>query len=185
MMTILISVPSPAPILDPIPGSGYGAMKNIRHSAGVMADMLGSTTTGSGAGAGPTRHVVAYEYFGNWWLRFNLRGRLETAFPVLSPITRGRTSWDVFILVIVLYSAVTVPLAFSYGLPHSALLSAVEWTLTALYVVDIAINFRTAHFNDDGNMVCAVFQLSECAVLDRLYSSVPTSGRYMDDLPSP
>ncbi|GIL81620.1 hypothetical protein Vretifemale_10634, partial [Volvox reticuliferus] len=102
---------------------------------------------------GPTRHVVPYEEFNNWWLRFNLRGRLEDAFPVLAPNTRGRTSWDIFVLTLVLYSAVTVPLAFSYGLPSSFVLDAVDWILTAVYVIDIGINFRTAYHDDDGNLV--------------------------------
>ncbi|GIL58478.1 hypothetical protein Vafri_13605 [Volvox africanus] len=125
-------------------------IRKSRRSAGAVSGVFVFGGTYSG---GPTRHVVSYEEFNNWWLRFNLRGRLEDAFPVLAPNTSGRTSWDVFVLTLVLYSAVTVPLAFSYGLPRYPALDAVEWILTAVYIIDISINFRTAYHDDDGNMV--------------------------------
>lgn len=133
-----------------------GQILGYRHSAGVVAGLLTTTTSlGGGSGSrGSRRHVVqSVQLYSRWWLRLNLRGRLEAAFPVVAPITTRRTAWDIGIMVLVLYSAVTVPLAFSYGMPSNTALTALEWGLTVLYTMDICLCFRTGFCNADGNLV--------------------------------
>ncbi|KXZ50270.1 hypothetical protein GPECTOR_17g909 [Gonium pectorale] len=91
--------------------------------------------------------------FAEWWMRYNPLGKLEGLVPIIGPNTRRKLAWDIFIMCLVLYNAVMVPLAFSYGVPDHLGFTLVEYVLTAFYAVDMAVSFRTAYYDDDGNMV--------------------------------
>ncbi|KAG2436218.1 hypothetical protein HXX76_006530 [Chlamydomonas incerta] len=137
-------------------GGSIGSFRAVRDDRSGQVQGAGACAAGGSEGAGGAaaagRHVVAVAGRG-WWERVNLSGRLDALLPVVHPNTRRRTAWDVFIMCLVIYNAVTVPLAFSYGLPHSRLLSAVEWLLTGLYATDMGVSFRTAFFDDEGTLV--------------------------------
>ncbi|GFR48311.1 hypothetical protein Agub_g10192 [Astrephomene gubernaculifera] len=124
-------------------GGAPSRLLKHRNAAGGLA---------LGFSAVPLRHVVSRD-LGSWWLRFNLHGRMDSAFPVIAPHTWAKTAWDLFIMVLVLYNSVLVPLAFSYGLPDWPALFILEWVMTFLYLVDMAVSFRTGYYDDDGNVV--------------------------------
>lgn len=46
-------------------------------------------------------------------------GWLDKSLPIFLPHTRGRRVWEVGIMVLVLYNAVSVPLDVSFGMPDS------------------------------------------------------------------
>ncbi|PNG99481.1 Potassium voltage-gated channel subfamily H member 7, partial [Tetrabaena socialis] len=54
---------------------------------------------------------------------------------------------------LVIWTAITVPLSVSYGLPAMRLWDAIGYTVTGLFVIDLLVNFRTAFYNHQGEMI--------------------------------
>jgi hypothetical protein len=70
---------------------------------------------------------------------------------VLLPMSRVRLSWDLFILILILYYIIAVPinLAFPYTVPPDIM----EYTLNAFFLLDIFLNFFTAVYTSEGNLI--------------------------------
>lgn len=47
----------------------------------------------------------------------------------------------------VVWTAVTVPLSVSYGMPHTTPWDVADYMMTVLFGIDLLINFRTAFYN--------------------------------------
>ena len=149
-------------------GSGKGTHTSTSHTKNSQ------TTNGRGwqaAPAGSAKHVT--QSFSNSARELRaVRMSLTTSYQMESPLVKasiwlrrhvptfypkdpGRVAWDIFIMVFIIYNAVTVPLIVSYGLPSSmGVFDILNWCIDLLFLVDICINFRTAYFNEQGNLVC-------------------------------
>jgi hypothetical protein len=68
---------------------------------------------------------------------------------VLFPVAPRKFKWDIFMLAIILYSAVTVP--FRLAMDHAAEDSwwTLEVAISLCFLTDMALNFRTAYVDGD------------------------------------
>ncbi len=65
--------------------------------------------------------------------------------PSRAPPRRCRRRWDIFIMVLVLYNAVAVPLDVSFGMPQDRhIVDYLEYSVDLIFLFDIFGNFRTA-----------------------------------------
>ncbi|KAG2485209.1 hypothetical protein HYH03_015996 [Edaphochlamys debaryana] len=96
----------------------------------------------------------------SWWLR--LRERMQAwhplvvadaVLPIFNPDHPYKRGWDILVMSMVMWTAVTVPLSVSYGLPHSAPWAAADYAMTCLFAVDLVVNFRTAFYNFQGELI--------------------------------
>ncbi|KAG2485216.1 hypothetical protein HYH03_016003 [Edaphochlamys debaryana] len=83
----------------------------------------------------------------------DMRGIMDSILPIYNPDTLPKKSWDVFIMSLVVWTAVTVPLSVSYGMPHGTPWEAVDYTMTAMFAIDLILNFRTAFYNHQGELI--------------------------------
>ena len=59
-------------------------------------------------------------------------------------------SWDLFIMVFVIFCAIEVPLEISYGVPNTDnIIDILNWA----FAVDIRLCFRTAYVDEQGYLV--------------------------------
>ena len=56
-------------------------------------------------------------------------------------------SWDILIMMLVVYTAITVPLDVSFGMPRDGAVSGLRYGLDVLFALDLGVQFRTAYFN--------------------------------------
>lgn len=61
--------------------------------------------------------------------------------------------WEIFIMCLVLYNAVSVPLDVSFGMPDQVALIIVEYGVDLIYAMDIIGNFRAAYVDAQGHLV--------------------------------
>ena len=64
---------------------------------------------------------------------------------VILPFSRFRTSWDVLMLVLVLWTAVVLPFTLGFAVEPDPGVVILEICLDVLFIVDICLNFRTAY----------------------------------------
>jgi hypothetical protein len=76
---------------------------------------------------------------------------IELGWFLLLPMSKTRLSWDLLILILILYYVVAVPinLAFPYTTPPNA----IEYTLNAFFLLDIILNFFTAVYTSEGTLI--------------------------------
>jgi hypothetical protein len=75
------------------------------------------------------------------------RGITDSLLPILRPDSRGKKAWDLLIMVVVVWTVITVPLSVSYGMPDTGPWNSADHVMTALFGLDLLINFRTAFYN--------------------------------------
>lgn len=68
---------------------------------------------------------------------------------IILPTDAWKEAWDVFVLVLIMYSAVFVPYRICFSAPAEGLLSLFEELLTVAFIFDVVFNFNTA-FLDAG-----------------------------------
>ena len=66
------------------------------------------------------------------------------AHGVLLPWNRFRVWWDMMVLALVTYTAVTLPIFLSYSVSIPPAVQGLEISMDVVFLVDIALNFRTA-----------------------------------------
>ncbi|PNH03952.1 Potassium voltage-gated channel subfamily H member 7 [Tetrabaena socialis] len=134
-------------------GHGHG------HGRGPMrVSHGGGSTTGAGSlrQASLRRSASSFIERPSLWYRIthaDVRGILDSLLPIYSPNTLARRAWDLLIMALVIWTAITVPLSVSYGLPAMRLWDAIGYTVTGLFVIDLLVNFRTAFYNHQGELV--------------------------------
>jgi len=69
---------------------------------------------------------------------------------IVLPNNTWRSTWDWILILLVIYSALTVPLeiSFKYDAPLGILV--IDWFVDVFFILDIFLNFRTAFYNYDG-----------------------------------
>ncbi|KAG2430570.1 hypothetical protein HXX76_010089 [Chlamydomonas incerta] len=78
---------------------------------------------------------------------------MDACLPILRPDTIGRRSWDLVVMSMVVWTAVTVPLSVSFGTPDTLLWNAADHFMTGLFGIDLLVNFRTAFYNHQGELM--------------------------------
>eukprot|EP00198_Chlamydomonas_reinhardtii_P004689 XP_001694025.1 predicted protein [Chlamydomonas reinhardtii] len=78
---------------------------------------------------------------------------MDACLPILRPDTIGRRMWDLLVMGMVVWTAVTVPLSVSFGTPRTLIWDAADHIMTALFGVDLLVNFRTAFYNHQGELI--------------------------------
>ncbi|KAG2446601.1 hypothetical protein HYH02_008586, partial [Chlamydomonas schloesseri] len=81
------------------------------------------------------------------------RGITDSILPILNPDTRAKRTWDLVVMSMVVWTAVTVPLSVSFGMPHTTPWDVADYIMTVLFGVDLLINFRTAYYNHQGELI--------------------------------
>ena len=76
--------------------------------------------------------------------------RLAGSF-ILDPRKSVRRSWDFTVMFFVLYTACAVPYDTAFSPPVGALRSRFELAVTAIFAVDIALNFFTGRVDKTGS----------------------------------
>ena len=92
------------------------------------------------------RHVDEYSYLTEMLKAPELRG-------VLLPFSRARTLWDLLTMLLVVYTALWLPLYFVYDVEVPPAMTAFEMAVDVIFIADIALNFRTAYVTPQATLV--------------------------------
>ncbi|GLI60371.1 hypothetical protein VaNZ11_002496, partial [Volvox africanus] len=91
------------------------------------------------------------------WLKIQVLSPLllmDMALPLMHPASLPRMTWDIVMLVVVLYVAVVTPLKISFPeATHLLILHVVDLVATACLSVDVIVNLRTAYISPIGELV--------------------------------
>ncbi|GLI61419.1 hypothetical protein VaNZ11_003776 [Volvox africanus] len=90
---------------------------------------------------------------GIWHRILHLHAVIDGILPIFSPESFLRRVWDLVIMTLVIWTAVTVPLSVSFGLPDTPELQVAGYAVTAMYALDLFANFRTAYYNHQAELV--------------------------------
>ena len=71
--------------------------------------------------------------------------------------SRWRRRWDYLLVTIVLYNCFTIPLELAFAAESHP---AVDWGIDAFFWIDLALNFRTTYFDEDGELVTDVWAIT-------------------------
>lgn len=106
------------------------------------------------AGSTYTRHHIARLSKGNWTDRImHYASWVNKSLPMFNPLTGRRRAWEIFIMVLVLYNAVSVPLDVSYGMPSQGnIVMYLDYAIDLMFAIDIFATFRTAYIDDQGRL---------------------------------
>ncbi|GLC33903.1 hypothetical protein PLESTB_000816300 [Pleodorina starrii] len=79
---------------------------------------------------------------------------VDTALPVALPTSPARTWWTVWFLLLVLYSAVDVPLHIAFeSWRRLQPVTCLSWLCCVTFCVDIIVRFRTSHVTSQGEVI--------------------------------
>ena len=73
----------------------------------------------------------------------------QTKAGVLFPSGTFKFRWDLVIVIVILYSSVTVPFRLCMGKEAEGAWWWLEMTISLVFIVDLALNFRTAYLDGD------------------------------------
>ena len=72
---------------------------------------------------------------------------------LLPPSSRFKERWDLMILLFVLYNCVAIPMQIAFAISQTIPHLVIDYLIDVAFAVDIAINFRTAFYNEHYEMV--------------------------------
>ena len=105
------------------------------------------SSTGGGVGDEELDRNVEEEIARNLWAHHRM----------LPPESKGKKLWNKFIVVLVLYTCISVPLVLcfnlDYGAPNNIPQVVVDYLIDVCFVVDMALTFRTTFFDADNELV--------------------------------
>lgn len=68
---------------------------------------------------------------------------------VFLPVHAWKEIWDLWVLMLILYSAVMVPYRICFSATAVGFMFIFEQTITASFITDVCFNFNTAYFEND------------------------------------
>ena len=77
-----------------------------------------------------------------------IRTRPKHKIKPFRPDDPFRVFWDAFILIFIMYDLIMMPFELSFGMVESKPIEAVDTVVTIFFLVDIFVNFHTAHYLD-------------------------------------
>ncbi|KAG2426883.1 hypothetical protein HXX76_012670 [Chlamydomonas incerta] len=105
---------------------------------------------------GSSHHHLHRQHLRRPWHSFLLDAVkvLDGWLPMWTP-SPGRSAWDVLVLLLLLFTAVEVPLeaGFPDQMGHIAGLAATHVAVLVVFWIDIVVQFRTAYVSDSGELV--------------------------------
>jgi CRP-like cAMP-binding protein len=66
---------------------------------------------------------------------------------VIHPDSKTKYFWDSIVLIVAVYSAIIIPLIIVFDIFNQLFCDITTWLTTAIFVIDIIVNFNTAHSN--------------------------------------
>ena len=70
----------------------------------------------------------------------------------IMPVGSWKEKWDLTILFLIFYSAVTVPLRVCFAAPAQGFMWLLEVSMTLVFIYDVYLNFRTVYFDSRAGM---------------------------------
>jgi CRP-like cAMP-binding protein len=70
----------------------------------------------------------------------------------IHPHNPKKTKWDLFVAAVILYSVVFVPYRICFNRPAKGIWFALDIVFDLIFLVDVALNFATAYFDDHGEL---------------------------------
>jgi len=189
------SVSSPAPIM--------GAMPNDPLAAACMCHTTGLVNISSHEQSAPQPHNQKRHSVGrqsdfdesavsdNYIPEEELANMLDPDAFTLPPMPRGvlhpdmrlRVSWDFFMLAMLAYVCVSVPLVICFVEEQSTPHAVFDLIVDALFILDIVLNFRTAFFTKARTLCTDLQQISvryyRSWFLPDVVSSIPVQMIFM------
>lgn len=92
-------------------------------------------------------HRTRGQRFRDHFRNVNVVVLMDTWLPVIHPEAMWKQTWDVFIMCMVVYTALVVPLELSFGLSQAVGRVAAEYAMDMCFFIDLCLNFRTAYYN--------------------------------------
>lgn len=83
----------------------------------------------------------------------NRSGMCTGAGGVVLPTESWKESWDLWVLLLILYSALFVPYRICFGDEASGYMFIFEQVVTACFITDVTLNFNTAFLDEDERWV--------------------------------
>lgn len=71
---------------------------------------------------------------------------------LIMPVGSWKEKWDLTILFLIFYSAVTVPLRVCFAAPAQGFMWLLEVSMTLVFIYDVYLNFRTVYFDSRAGM---------------------------------
>ena len=68
---------------------------------------------------------------------------------IIFPSDSWKEGWDLWVLILILYSAVMVPYRICFESPATGNMFIFEQTVTVSFIIDVILNFNTAYMQDD------------------------------------
>lgn len=72
---------------------------------------------------------------------------LQAAAVPLTSLALVPRSWDLLIMSLVVFTAISVPLSVSFGMPEGVGMEVLAHAITVLFGLDLIANFRTAYYD--------------------------------------
>lgn len=69
---------------------------------------------------------------------------------VVLPTHPARSAWDWALILLVIYTALSVPLEICFKYDQSVGFQVIDWLVDIFFLFDLILNFRTAYYNYDG-----------------------------------
>lgn len=93
----------------------------------------------------------------DWWCFQTLEAKQshDSKFKydfIVWPDAPWKMWWDLFIIALVLYNAIVLPVDVAFQIVGSVW-QVVDWGIDVLFIVDIVMSFRTARFDAEGRLV--------------------------------
>lgn len=82
----------------------------------------------------------------------NIEKKKGLCIPVLHPAKNPRVSWDVLLLLVILYCCVMVPVDLGLGVLNGSPWETIDMGILVFFSIDIVLNFNTGFFNAYGNL---------------------------------
>jgi CRP-like cAMP-binding protein len=66
---------------------------------------------------------------------------------IINPESSSRLSWDILLLMVIIYQSLTVPFFISFNVDYPSYLEVIEFISTCIFMIDIITNFNTGYYS--------------------------------------
>lgn len=81
------------------------------------------------------------------------KGPRSAPVGILVPTGSLKESWDFLVMILILYSAISIPVRVSFDAEANGAMWVFEVVISILFLVDVILAFSTAYQNEEGEMV--------------------------------
>lgn len=80
---------------------------------------------------------------------------------LLTPDHKAKTGWDIFLAIMVIYTAIMVPYRIGFNDPPDGAMEGWEMFVNVIFMADILVTFRTAYRNRNGELITDGWQIAK------------------------